>query len=222
MTGLPALSAFFPTVLAMAAVLSPTPRFQSAEAPPPLDQQLKYYASAHPYLDGPVGTLRKAVPSLDGLKPAKDQQLLAQILSKTSADLDQLLDRLPDLVAEESVTQMHWQNAQDAVAKCTGMSGCLDPVPTVQTNKKFSYIILPHRASEHRARLEEYRTTLNDQPVKNTNEPNFQGFASFWIIFSASNLAESHFRFLGQQKRDGHAVYVVAFAQIPGSVNYNP
>ena len=210
------------TVVALAAFASPSLHSQSNETSPQVELQVKYYGSASPYLNDSIRDLRKAVPTLDGLKPAKDQQPLADILSKTSANLDRLLDHLPDLVAEESVTQMQWRNAQDAVAKCTGMSGCLDPVPSLRTNEKFSYIILPHRASEHHVRLEEYRTTLNDEPVKPGDEPHFQGFASFWIIFSSSNLAEAHFRFLGQQKRDGHAAYVVAFAQIPGSVNYNP
>lgn len=209
-------------VLAMIALAPPSLYYQSNETSPQLEQQLKFYGSGNPYLNDSVTQLRKAVPSLDGLKPAKDQHTLPDILSKTSANLDQLLDHLPDLVAEEAISQTQWQNAQNAVAKCAGMSGCVEPVPTKQTNEKFNYIILPHRASEHHLQLEEYRTPFNDEAIKPADEPHFQGFASFWIIFASANLAESHFRYLGQQKRDGHATYVVAFAQIPGSVNYNP
>jgi hypothetical protein len=45
-----------------------------------------------------------------------------------------------------------------------------------------------------------------------------QGFASLWVLFYPSNLTESNFRYLGEQKMEGHRAFVLAFAQKPESV----
>jgi hypothetical protein len=44
------------------------------------------------------------------------------------------------------------------------------------------------------------------------------GAASTWVRFYPSNRSESNFRYLGQQKVEGHPCLVLAFAQKPGSV----
>jgi hypothetical protein len=48
--------------------------------------------------------------------------------------------------------------------------------------------------------------------------PASQGFGSAWLNFYPLNRAQSEFRYLGEQKMDGHASVVVAFAQKPASV----
>lgn len=48
--------------------------------------------------------------------------------------------------------------------------------------------------------------------------PLSQGFASMWVRFYPSNRSESTFRYLGQEKIDGHLTLVLAFAQKPGAV----
>jgi len=53
---------------------------------------------------------------------------------------------------------------------------------------------------------------------KSGGPPLSQGFASMWTYFYPLNRPESAFRYLGQQKMDGHHTVVLAFAQKPGSV----
>ena len=40
----------------------------------------------------------------------------------------------------------------------------------------------------------------------------------FWLIFAAGNRSESNFHYLGTQKVEGHATYVITFAQVPVQV----
>lgn len=53
---------------------------------------------------------------------------------------------------------------------------------------------------------------------KSGARPITQGFVNEWLFFYPLNQRESQFRYLGQQKIDGHLTLVVAFAQKPGSV----
>jgi hypothetical protein len=182
--------------------------------------ELKFYAQAHPYLDEPLPQLKKHLRYLDGLKAATSQDFLRDLLSKAAASSDELLDKLPNLISDEDVTQTQWADVQKAVPTCVGMSGCVDPVPAAQKSNQFNYIVLAHAGEQHRLLLEEYRTTRENKPVPQMAQPYFQGFAAFWVIFSSSRRMESQFRYLGQQKIDGHATFVVAFAQIPGSVEF--
>jgi hypothetical protein len=41
------------------------------------------------------------------------------------------------------------------------------------------------------------------------------GFAYQWLFVSAANQPQSHFRYMGEQKKNGHQTFVVAFAQDP-------
>lgn len=45
-----------------------------------------------------------------------------------------------------------------------------------------------------------------------------QGFATAWVHFYPPNQTRATYRYLGEQKRDGHRTLVVAFAQKPASV----
>jgi len=160
------------------------------------------------------------VRDLDGLKVAASQEGLHDLLTGAAVSIGQLLRKLPDLICSEVVTQTEWAESQAPI--CTGMSGCVDPLPIAQNRQQFNYIILAHSDEEHRVLLEEYRTTIDGKPITATDEPHFHGFASFWVIFSSFKLSESRFRYLGEQKENGRATFVVAFAQIPGSVEYPP
>lgn len=103
----------------------------------------------------------------------------------------------------------------------SGLSCRPDPGPIRQRVEKYNYIILAHPAQDRRLVLEEYRTDRNGKPVPRNAAPRFRGFSMFWVIFSTSHQRESRFRYLGQQKVGGHMTFVVAFAQVPGSVE-NP
>ena len=49
-------------------------------------------------------------------------------------------------------------------------------------------------------------------------DPKGIGFAPLWLIFAAGNRSESNFHYLGMQKVEGHATYVITFAQVPAQV----
>jgi hypothetical protein len=80
-------------------------------------------------------------------------------------------------------------------------------------------MILTRPAQNGRLVVSEYRTTRNGKPVvQAAGGPAFQGFISAWIVFSSLNQGESRFRYLGQQRVNGHTTYVLGFAQTPGQV----
>jgi len=193
----------------------------SSTAPQIESEEVKFYAGARPYLSDSIGELRKHIPELDGAKSTTTQDPLPGALLKTGAQLDELLQKLPDLVAEETVSTSRWLDFREAVPTCVGMSGCVDSVPTSQKTERFDYFMLPHRLQNGVRRLDEYRTAIG-QPFDKQDQPYFQGFASFWSVFSSLRRKESEFRYIGQQKMDGHSTFVVGFAQIPGAVKYSP
>jgi hypothetical protein len=44
------------------------------------------------------------------------------------------------------------------------------------------------------------------------------GFGNQWLFFTAANQPEFHFRYLGEQEKNGRKTFVVAFAQEPKKV----
>ena len=206
-------------------VLGLTPRDVSAGTPILRDdsssaakiraQEIKFYASAHPYMDEGLIELKKAVPELKQLRADDNQSRLSDILGRTATELDEPLSKAPNVVAREVVTE-----AQPLLNimhdPCPGMGACMS-----NDSKEFNYIVLIRRGNANRTLLKEYRTTPDGKAVPSSDAPHSQGFASAWLIFSAANQPESHFRFLGEQKMDGFLTYVVAFAQVPGSIE-NP
>jgi len=191
--------------------------------PQPTDETkaetLKFYADAHPYIDEPLDQLKKTVHELGGLKAAASQALLPDLLANVAAKADELLRKVPDLISDEAVQATQWKVSQDS-APCIG-TGCLqNPAGSIaRRDEKFTYLILTHTKQDSRLLIEEYRTGRNGKPVsQEAGAPQFQGFVSSWIIFSSLNQVESRFRFLGEQKTDGHNTLVIGFAQIPGSI----
>lgn len=178
-------------------------------------QELKFYANTHSYLNDDVVALKKILPELKQLTPATSQGPLRDILARAAAQLDEPLSKCPNLVSEEVVTETKpllstMQNP------CPGMGACLS-----DASKQFNYILLIGRGNGDRLLLKEYRSTVDGKPVPPSEVPHSLGFASSWLILSASNEPESQFRYLGEQKIDGRPTYVIAFAQIPGAIE-NP
>lgn len=208
-------------LLAGGAVLAARPQIQPSSPQSVAEikaEEEKLYADAHPYLDEPLPQLKKTVRKLEGLKPAPSQEQLSDLLARVAAKADELLHKMPNVISDEAVAETQWADSRGTVPAC--IAGCLDPVPSAERNREFNYIILAHPAQEHRLLLGEYRTSRKDEPVQGSEAPHFQGFASLWVLFSSFDQAESRFRYLGEQKTDGHAVFVVGFAQIPGSIEF--
>lgn len=208
------------TLLLAAGSVTAVPQMQPALSPKTgiNAQEEELYADAHPYMGEPLSELKRTVHELSGLEPDPDQSHLAELLRNVGAKADELLHKVPNLISDEVVSQTQWTASQYGAPGCVGL-GCGKP-RDLQPDREFNYIILTHPAEDRRQLLEEYRTMRNDKPVQGAGAPHFQGFASAWIVFSSSNQVESSFRYLGQQKTDGHNTAVVGFAQVPGSIDY--
>jgi hypothetical protein len=181
-------------------------------------EEKRLYSDAHPYLDEPLATLKKIVPELKGLEPAPSQEHLSELLAKIGAMVEELLQKVPDLISEEVVTQRELTKSDMATEIAPNSVVPFDN-KSFGSEKNLNYIILRHTRQNQRPVLEEYRSDSNGKPVTQGAESvRFQGFVANWVIFSSSNHDESRFRDLGEQRMDGHNTFVVAFAQIPGSV----
>jgi hypothetical protein len=158
------------------------------------------------------------VHELAGLKPASSQEQLSDLLAKVGAKADELRRKVPDLISDEAVSQTQEDLSQGLVPGCAG-TVCLATGRNSRSDRNFNYLILTHPAQDGGLVFQEYRTNMNGQPVeKGTGALLFRGFISAWFVFSSANQVESRFRYLGQQRTDGHNTFVVGFAQIPGSV----
>jgi hypothetical protein len=214
-------------LLAMCAVPSAWPQTQeppSAKADEGMIEQKKLYADSHPYLDELLPKLKKMLPILDGMKPVPTQDQLPDILAKVGARAEELLHKVPNLVSDEEVREVIGVESRKNSTYFGLNSGSgTNHLFIMQSAKeqKFNFIILSHPSEAGGAKLQEYRISRDGKPIpEGTAGPQFQGFVSTWIVFSPRNQRESHFRLLGEQKVDGYKTFVVAFAQIPGSVGY--
>jgi len=180
------------------------------------------------FVDFTLPELLKAIPQLRGLKPAKDQEELPTLLAKVGDTAESLFHKMPNLISHEEVLQS--RNGAKA------------------TRQDFEYLILSHRnednvaLDEYRIDLqskgqtpgEAYnpsavitggatladleRWTLEASAHNKESLPLSQGFANSWVHFYPSNRSQSTFRYLGQQRINGHNNFVIAFAQVPAAV----
>jgi VWFA-related protein len=182
-------------------------------------EEVKLYGDAHAYMDEPLTKLKKRVRQLGGLKPAENQEQLRDLIANVGARADALLRKLPNLTSDESVSETQRKD-ETAMFGCVG-EGCanLARVSTAQRNQEFSYMILTHAYENSGVMVSEYRSGRDGKPLaQGTPLPYFQGFVSTCLVFSSLNQAESRYRYLGEQKTDGHDTFVIGFAQIAGSV----
>ena len=169
-----------------------------------------------------IPELQQTVPELHGLKPAADQTQLPDLLDKVGAKTVEIARNTPNLISRETVTE-----AQQPAAVM-----------------RYDYLIL-NRIQEKAVYLDEYRVDLKtgekfetDQEMKGATStraalerasqdlaamqsgrrPISQGFATSWVYFYPFSRQQATFRFLGEQKMDGHRTMVLAFAQKPQSV----
>ena len=213
---------------ALASIL-PCPAFawQSTLAPPSAIQQ---YGKTAPYVDLPLPELKKAITDLNGIKPDSTPGQLELILAKTGEAIGSQLPRVPNLICREAVADEAppKQESSDGMSQVTTRvvgaipgRGMLTQTPP--TTKRlvlgdwhhFDYIIRTHKEADGTTTLEESRTGKGGDLVP---DPKGIGFAPLWLIFAAGNRSESNFHYRGTQKVEGHATYVITFAQRPGQV----
>ncbi len=189
-------------VLGFAHLYSFVAKGQSTRIPDTTGQS--YYVNAKTLLDDPLPDLLRAVPELQGLEPAGNQDELAFILDKAGKMTEDLLGRMPNLISHEEITQ-------EKLSDQGGVKG--------QLRQDFDYLILTHR-QDGVVTPEEYRTGRDGSPLATQGlEQGYsvtRGFASAWLHFHPWNRSGARFRYLGQQTDGGLRCYVVAFAQRPG------
>jgi hypothetical protein len=167
--------------------------------------------AAYPEL--PIRTLKRAVPSLRGIRYDANQEQLADILSRVARTIDKALPRLPDLISHEEV--YHPQGTPEPVS-AGGMA------PEQPWSSRFNYLLLCHRNASGGTTIEELRMDGKGRPVDPQgllSTVKGYGFAYQWLFFSAANQPEFRFRYLGHQEKNGRNTLVVAFAQDPHQVD---
>lgn len=167
-----------------------------------------YYESARPYIDDSLPKLKKTVHELRGLHPAVSQKPLPMILSRTGGRLEDLVSKLPNLIALEDVAQFRAaDNGGDAE----------------QIRHKYNYLILVELYGGEPA-FDERRINLTGRSGRAIGlDEGFvvtKGFATLWRNFLPKVQQESRFRYLGTQRVNKRTAYVVGFAQKPGWVEY--
>lgn len=178
-----------------------------------------------------IAELKQTVPELRGLKAAQGQEELTALLDKVGAKTADLAQATPDLISHEAVVK----SQQDVVIARQNFSYLMLSRPRgqeavileefrvdLQTGEKFQAEEAKNGAApeSHSSASSLDLPTANQQLSvwKSGGPPLSQGFASMWTYFYPLNRPESAFRYLGQQKMDGHHTVVLAFAQKPGSV----
>lgn len=176
----------------------------------------------------PVAEIQIAVPELAHLKAAQDQSQLAALLDKVGAKTVEIARKTPNLVSHEQVVSQ-----QNGFTVRTNYSFLMLPHDVgkngltfdeyrvdVATGEKLQTDFV-EKAAESAATLSPVPELLpvpHNSPEPELPKPTSQGFVSAWLYFHPTMQNELKFRYLGQEKMNGHETQVVAFAQKPGSV----
>lgn len=175
-----------------------------------------------------MAELQLTVPELGRLRVAESQSELPALLDKIGAKTVEIAGKTPDLISNEAVVseqrdQTTRQNfsfliLQHAVGPNTRV---LDEFRVdAATGEKFQTDFIEKSAE---AKAPSAAPSLLDLPsarpiVPESIGPTSQGFVSAWLYFYPANRRQLEFRYLGQEKMDGHQTLVVAFAQKPGLI----
>lgn len=207
------------------------------------------------YLDDSIPQLRQEVPALRGLKAAADpkgaeaspEDETASILSQSGAAVAAMLPRIPNLVANEEISEarlpLPYMESDNRRVTSMGRrlsapaeySSTSRPVGDTELQEilhnqldsshqisRFSYRLQSTSDPTVGWILEEYRTDTSNASVAITSgspaNPNGIGFGNSWLLLLPANQLESHFRLLGHQKINQHETIVLAYAQAPERV----
>ena len=153
------------------------------------------------FVDMTPAELAKAVPELKHLEPAKNQDLLPQILKRAGEAVAAFFDNFPNTACTERIS-----SNVDSHLK----------VGALHYDNKYNYVALA-QAGAQKGRLKEYRTDANGvrvEPDAKTGVVTF-GFVALSVHFHPDYQADSTFRYLGRESVEKQNTYVVAFAQRP-------
>ena len=147
--------------------------------------------------------LLQALPELQGIEPAKDQQELPSILHNIGERVDAFFRDFHNTISREEIRQ--------EILSRKGTVGST-------LNRNFQYFLAVWPDSSMPA-LDEYRTdsrgAATSQDVREQDFMLTKGFASAAQYFLPAYQPDSTFAYLGRQRMGGHETHVVAFAQRP-------
>jgi hypothetical protein len=142
--------------------------------------------------------------------------MLSLVLVQAGTAIEGLVPKLPDLVSSERV------HISRSAASLLGSSSLQEAQLRQSPSKEFNYLLLHRQNADGSTTLEEYRSDLRNRRVDLSDQqqgfPSSYGFAYAWLLFLPANQREAKFKYLGQQKIEGHETFVVAFAQDPDQV----
>jgi hypothetical protein len=202
---------------------------QPAEAPTAPETHSLPEIKIPNYTSCSIGDLQHAVMELARLKPESDQSQLTSLLDKIGAKIIEIANKTPNLISHEEVLTVEGgiKSRRDfsfLVLQHTTSSSdrVFDEYRVdVKTGEKFQTDMLEKAAladssadSTGLAAL----PTASQSAARSSEGPSSQGFVNNWLNFHPSNRKQSDFRYLGEEKMDGHRALVVAFAQKPGHV----
>jgi hypothetical protein len=181
-----------------------------------------------------IDELRQIVPELKGLKPAPDQSELRPLLAKIGAEAKEIVRRTPNLISHESVisgvgfSKTRKDFSYLVLTHAEGSDRVVfDEFRTdLATGEKMYTEDVEKQAAAQSAKQSTSTKPLElpaDLPKTSVIQPAesgplAQGFANAWTHFYPVNQPESDFRYLGEQKMNGHRTVVLAFAEKPGWV----
>jgi hypothetical protein len=183
------------------------------------------------FVSSSVAELQQIAPELRGLKAAEDQQALPALLDKIGARTLDLSRKIPNLISHEEIVES--QIGAKATRESFSYLILARRNPNAVTLEEFRVDLKSGEVLEtddswkpgtpmvpdSSSRWDDLARASQRINARATGGPPLsQGFASMWVRFYPSNRSESTFRYLGQQKMDGHDTLVLAFAQKPGSV----
>jgi hypothetical protein len=178
------------------------------------------------YIDYPLHKLSAVVPTLKGMKADSNQDPLAEILSKLGEATIKSLSAAPNLSSREDVYTIVLSRdpgPMNSILEMREMPTLMDLETQLLQSRsiEFNYLLLFDHHADGATSIEELRTDLKNRTVgssMNGVAPHGFGFAYQWLLFSPANQSEFRFRYLGQQKLDGHKTFVLGFVQIPSRV----
>jgi hypothetical protein len=175
-----------------------------------------------------MAELQKAIPDLGHVKTAQDQSQLSTLLDKIGTKIVDIAHRTPNLVSDESVISDRLginmvQNFSFLVLQHISKSGAIvfdEFRVDARSGEKFQSDEL-EKTAEASAKSDE-SSSLALPPGRflpgSEKIPPAQGFVNEWLNFYPSNRSRVDFRYLGQQKLNGRAMLLVAFAQKPALI----
>ena len=179
----------------------------------------------------PISEIRSTVPELAHLKAVQDQSQLFALIDKIGDKTVDVARKTPNVISDEAVVsddsgvRMEKKFSFLVLQHSLGSKGVIFDEYRVDVasgqkfqSEDFEKEITSNTRSTATSSLD--LPSMNQTGQEPNAAPRSQGFVNDWLYFYPTNRQQSDFRYLGQQKMDGHQTLVVAFAQKPARVRF--